>query len=172
VPATQPYHRPLIRPGRGGGEAHCSFSAAATIALMCDEPPLCPRAAMVAKVESARGDSNDGRTGGRAVRGSAGGCEDSAGNREEDRQARAESRRRYRGTGRAAPRRGICAPRHRAAENKGPIAGTGERANGRHSRFCADQILVSPPSRHLGRLPMRGPLLPTEGVWRVLQKGQ
>jgi len=115
---------------------------------------------MVAKVESARGDSNDGRTGGRAVRGSAGGCEDSAGNREEDRQARAESRRRYRGTGRAAPRRGICAPRHRAAENKGPLAGTGERSNGRPSRFCVDQILVARPRpRHLGRLPMRGPLL-------------
>ncbi len=54
MPATQPYHRPVIRPGRGGGEADCPFSAAATIALSCDEPPLCPRAAMVAEVESAR----------------------------------------------------------------------------------------------------------------------
>ncbi len=50
MPTTQPYHRPVIRPGRGRGEAHCSFSAAATIALMCEEPPLCPRAAMVAQV--------------------------------------------------------------------------------------------------------------------------
>jgi len=54
-----------------------------------------------------------------------------------------------------------------------PLAGTGEGANGRHSRFCADQILVARP-RHgiLGACQCADLCYSTDGVWRVLQKGQ
>ena len=63
----------------------------------------------------------DRRTGGSAGRGGTGSCQSSEGDREEDRLARAEGRRRHWGTGRTAPRRGVCTPGRRAPESQGRL---------------------------------------------------